>query len=74
MVLTSYISGNYGIILHKKNVIKKKIRISTLPTYSFLTLVLLNPDIPCLCNNLDPDQLASEEANDLYLHCLPLSM
>ena len=28
-----------------------------------LTLVLLNPDIPCLCNSVDPDQLASEEAN-----------
>ena len=28
-----------------------------------LTLVLLNPDIPCFANNVDPDQLASEEAN-----------
>ena len=28
-----------------------------------LTLVLLNPDIPCLANSVDPDQLASEEAN-----------
>ena len=27
-----------------------------------LTLVLLNPDIPCLYS-VDPDQLASEEAN-----------
>ena len=27
-----------------------------------LTLVLLNPDIPCLSNSVDPDQLASEEA------------
>ena len=27
-----------------------------------LTLVLLNLDIPCLCS-VDPDQLASEEAN-----------
>ena len=27
-----------------------------------LTFVLLNPDIPCLCS-VDPDQLASEEAN-----------
>ena len=42
-------------------------------TVAFLTLVLLNPDIPCLCklrsrsvgfaNSVDPDQLASEEAN-----------
>ena len=24
---------------------------------------MLNPDIPCLCNSVDPDQLASEEAN-----------
>ena len=28
-----------------------------------LTFVLLNPDIPCICKQLDPDQLASEEAN-----------
>ena len=29
----------------------------------FLTLVLLNPDIPCFADSVDPDQLASEEAN-----------
>ena len=28
-----------------------------------LTLVLLNLDIPCFTNSVDPDQLASEEAN-----------
>ena len=28
-----------------------------------ITLVLLNLDMPCLCKNVDPDQLASEEAN-----------
>ena len=28
-----------------------------------ITLVLLNPDIPCFANSVDPDQLASEEAN-----------
>ena len=28
-----------------------------------LTLVLLNPDIPAFANSVDPDQLASEEAN-----------
>ena len=28
-----------------------------------LTLILLNPDKPCLANIADPDQLASEEAN-----------
>ena len=30
---------------------------------STLTIVLPNPDMPCLPNNVDPDQLASEEAN-----------
>ena len=30
---------------------------------SYLTLVLLNPDIPYFANSVDPDQLASEEAN-----------
>ena len=29
----------------------------------YLTLVLLNPDIPCFANRVDPDQLASEQAN-----------
>ena len=29
----------------------------------WLTLVLLNPDIPSFANSKDPDQLASEEAN-----------
>ena len=28
-----------------------------------ITLVLLNPDIPTFANSVDPDQLASEEAN-----------
>ena len=28
-----------------------------------LTLVLLNPDIPCVANSVDPDHLASGEAN-----------
>ena len=28
-----------------------------------LTLVLLNPDMPCLYKRADPDQLASENAN-----------
>ena len=27
---------------------------------SMLSLVLLNPDIPCLCKSVDPDQLTSE--------------
>ena len=31
--------------------------------YMLLTIVLLNPDIPCFANSLDPGQLASEEAN-----------
>ena len=30
---------------------------------AMLTLVLLNPDISCFANSVDPDQLASEEAN-----------
>ena len=29
----------------------------------YLTLVLLNQDIPAFANSVDPDQLASEEAN-----------
>ena len=28
-----------------------------------LTLVLIIPDIPCFANIVDPDKLASEEAN-----------
>ena len=30
---------------------------------NILTLVMLNPDIACFANSVDPDQLASEEAN-----------
>ena len=30
---------------------------------AILTLVLLNPIHPALANSVDPDQLASEEAN-----------
>ena len=41
---------------------------------SHLTLVLLNLDIPCLGNSVDPDQLASKKPTDLDLHCLQLSM
>ena len=29
----------------------------------YITPVLLNPDISCFANSVDPDQLASEEAN-----------
>ena len=32
-------------------------------TYSHLTLVLLNLDSPAFANSVDPDLLASEEAN-----------
>ena len=32
-------------------------------TILVLTLVLLNPDMLCFANSVDPDQLASEEAN-----------
>ena len=30
---------------------------------SRVTLVLLNPDIPCFADSVDPDQLASKEPN-----------
>ena len=30
---------------------------------NYITLVLLNPDISCFASSVDPDQLASEEAN-----------
>ena len=36
---------------------------SPLLSVFWLTLVLLNPDIPCFANSVDPDQLASAEAN-----------
>ena len=34
-----------------------------MPTKIHLALVLLNPDMSCFANSVDPDQLASEEAN-----------
>ena len=39
-----------------------KFRFYDIHVYS-LTLVLLNLDMSCLANSVDPDQLASEEAN-----------
>ena len=40
--------------------IKKNKKIIRTP---WLTLVLLNLDMPCPCNSVDPDKLVSEEAN-----------
>ena len=37
-------------------------------------LLLLNTTCPILANSVDPDQLASEEANDLDLHCLSINV
>ena len=41
------------------------LRVNTVPDYLFLelTLLLLNMTCPVLANSVDPDQLASEEAN-----------
>ena len=41
-------------------------KFSQLGLISGLTIVLLNPDIPCICNIVDPDQLASEEAESKW--------
>ena len=41
---------------------------------SELTLLLLTLTCPALANSVDPDQLASEEANWSDLHCLSLNM
>ena len=38
-------------------------KLNTADVSSLLTLVLLNPDIPVFANSVDPDQLASDEAN-----------
>ena len=41
------------------------LRLCTIHVFEILklNLVLLYPDIPCFANSVDPDQLASEEAN-----------
>ena len=46
-----------------QNILMQLILIEQMYSLYFLTLVLLNPDIPCFANSVDPDQLASEEAN-----------
>ena len=38
-------------------------KLSGLSMYVVLTLLLLNTTCPVLANSVDPDQLASEEAN-----------
>ena len=48
--------------------------ISSFPVFflkNLLILVLLNPDIPCFANRVDPDL---KKPTDLDLHCLPSSM
>ena len=47
--LFRFVFGFFGVFFLKNN--------------NLLTLVLLNPDMSCLSNSVDPDQLASEEAN-----------
>ena len=50
---------------------RKEIHIWLLVRYTqYLTIVLLNPDIPAFANSVDPDV----KPTDLDLHCLPLSM
>ena len=40
------------------------------PSYTS-TIVLLNPDVPCLANSVVPDQLLLQKPTDLDLHCSP---
>ena len=42
---------------------KIKLPAEILPSMQSANLCPLNPDIPCFANSVDPDQLASEEAN-----------
>ena len=50
------------------------IDISNVSLKTCLILLLLNTTCPVLANSVDPDQLASEEATDLDLHCLLVYM
>ena len=38
------------------------------------TLTILNLDILCFKNSVDPYQLASEKPADMDLHCFPLCL
>ena len=61
------------LLMHFRHLIREafaSLKWSLIILYSMLTLVLLNPDIPCFANSVDPDRLAT----DLDLHCLPSSM
>ena len=51
----SWIFSKFVATIKKKNVRGSK--------FFPLTLVLLNPERPAFANSVDPDQLASEEAN-----------
>ena len=63
---------NFILILYYIHVLESMMRTRVFRPYRngtdldqlfVLTLVLLNPDIPCFANSVDPNQLASEEAN-----------
>ena len=41
---------------------------------NFLTLTMLNLDVPCFENSVDPDQLASEKPADHTPHCFPICL
>ena len=52
-----------NLIFYKKTNKESQVTIFQNIVCCKLTLVLLNPDISCFANSVDPDQLASEEAN-----------
>ena len=60
MSVGSLFSLNWAVCIVISNA---HLDICGLKSINILTLVPLNPDIPAFANSVDPDQLASSEAN-----------
>ena len=61
----------FGAYAHSKDTdqpakLHNMIRALSITLICILTLVMLNPDIPCLANSVNPDQLASSSGSALF--------
>ena len=61
------------LIFFGKKKKKKMIVSSAAVMINTLTLVLLNPDMPCLCKQCRSRSVGLKKPTDLDLHCLPLT-
>ena len=74
LILVCTICSCLSVSIIKTNTAFLSLKVNAIISIRNLTtLVLLNPDIPCLANSVDQDQLL-EKLTDLDLHCLSFSL